>query len=126
MADRSLGELFSQLTNDMGVLVRDEIELAKVELQRDVRGLAKSGGMFGGAAFAGYMTIVLASFALAWGLAEVMPAGWAFLIVAAVWAVAATFLYIRGRNVMAAASLKPEQTIETLKEDATWAKNLKS
>ena len=34
------------------------------------------------------MTIVLLSFAAAWGLAEVMAVGWAFLIVAVAWAAA--------------------------------------
>ena len=97
-ADASLGELFSDLTTDMSALVRDELQLAKVELKEEITKVGRAGGMFGGAALAGYMTIVLLSFAAAWGLAEVMAVGWAFLIVAAVWGAAAALLYLRGRD----------------------------
>jgi uncharacterized membrane protein YqjE len=124
-ADASLGELFSGLTTDMSGLVRDELALAKVELKEEISKAGRAGGMFGGAALAGYMTVVLLSFAAAWGLAEVMAAGWAFLIVAVIWAAAAAFLYFRGREQLEKVNPKPTQTIDTLKEDVQWAKNQK-
>jgi uncharacterized membrane protein YqjE len=126
MPDSSLGELFSQLTSDLSALMRDEVQLAKVELKEEVARAGRAGGLLGGAAFAGYMVVVTLSFALAWGLAEVMAVGWAFLIVAVVWAVVGGFLYLRGRQQLNAVKLVPEQTVETLKEDVQWAKNQKS
>jgi hypothetical protein len=125
-SDAPLGELFSNLTSDMSQLLRDELALAKVELKEEIGKAGKAAGMFGGAGLAGYMTIVLLSFAAAWGLAEVMAIGWAFLIVAIVWAAAGAFLYLRGRSQLAEVDMKPEQTIDTLKEDVQWAKNQKS
>jgi hypothetical protein len=124
-SDASLGELFSRLTSDMSTLVRDEVQLAKVELTQEIKTAGRAGGMLGAAAFAGYLVVVLLSFAAAWGLAEVMAAGWAFLIVAAVWGVVGAFLYVRGREQLRAVDLPPEQTMETLKEDVQWAKNQK-
>ena len=124
-ADASLGELFSDLTTDMSALVRDELSLAKVELKDEITKAGRAGGMFGGAALAGYMTIVLLSFAAAWGLAELMAVGWAFLIVGVVWGAAAVFLYLRGREQFRQVHPKPEQTIDTLKEDVRWAKKQK-
>jgi len=124
-SDASLGELFSQLTSDMSGLVRDEVQLAKVELKDEINKVGKAGGMFGGAALAAYMAVVLLSFAAAWGLAELMAVGWAFLIVGVVWAVAGTLLYLRGRDQLQRVDLKPEQTIDTLKEDVQWVKNQK-
>ena len=124
-ADASLGELFSDLTADMSALMRDELTLAKVELKEEITKAGRAGGMFGGAALAGYMTIVLLSFAAAWGLAELMAVGWAFLIVAVVWGVAGTFLYLRGREQFQRVHPKPEQTIDTLKEDLRWVKKQK-
>lgn len=124
-ADASLGELFAGLSSDMSSLLRDELSLAKVELKEEVTKVGRAGGMLGGAALAGYMTIVLLSFAAAWGLAEVMAVGWAFLIVAAAWAAAAGLLYLRGRDQLQSVHPKPEQTIDTLKEDVQWAKNQK-
>jgi hypothetical protein len=124
-SDASLGELFSKLTSDMSGLVRDEVQLAKVELKDEIGKVGKAGGMLGGAALAAYMAVVLLSFAAAWGLAELMAVGWAFLIVGAVWAVAGTLLYLRGREQLQRVDLKPEQTIDTLKEDVQWVKNQK-
>ena len=124
--DQSLGELFSSLTTDLGALVRDEMQLAKVELKEDITKAGRAGGLFGGAALAGYMVVVLLSFAAAWGLAEVMAAGWAFLIVAVLWALVAGFLYLQGRQHLSHVNLKPEQTVETLKEDLEWAKSQKN
>src|SRR5215208_8494600 len=123
--DASLGELFSDLTADMSALMRDELSLAKVELKEDITKAGRAGGLFGGAALAGYMVVVLLSFAAAWGLAEVMAAGWAFLIVGVIWGVAAALLYFRGRDQLQKVQPKPEQTIDTLKEDVRWAKNQK-
>ena len=124
-ADASLGELFSDLTTDMSALMRDELSLAKVELKDEITKAGRAGGMFGGAALAGYMTIVLLSFAAAWGLAELMAVGWAFLIVAVLWGVAGAFLYLRGREQFQKVHPKPEQTIDTLKEDLRWVKKQK-
>jgi hypothetical protein len=70
--------------------------------------------------------MVLVSFAAAWGLAELVPIGWAFLIVGALWAIAGAVFYLRGRERLAAIDLKPRQTVDTLKEDLQWAKNQKS
>jgi hypothetical protein len=124
-ADASLGELFSDLTTDMSALLRDELSLAKVELKEEITKVGRASGMFGGAALAGYMTIVLLSFAAAWGLAEVMAVGWAFLIVAVIWGIAAALLYLRGRDQLQKVHPKPEQTIDTLKEDVRWVKKQK-
>jgi Putative Actinobacterial Holin-X, holin superfamily III len=126
MADRSLGELFSQLTGDLGALMHDELELAKSELKADIQEVGKGGGLLGGAAFAAYMAVIALSFAAAWGLAELVPVGLAFLIVGLVWAAGAAVLYVSGRRTLQDASLTPEATVETLKEDVAWAKHLKS
>jgi uncharacterized membrane protein YqjE len=123
--DASLGELFSHLSEDLSGLMHDELELAKVELKEEIGNVGRAGSMFGAAALAGYMTIVLLSFAAAWGLAELMAVGWAFLIIAALWGAAGALLYVRGRDQFQKVNLKPEQTITTLKEDVQWAKNQK-
>jgi Putative Actinobacterial Holin-X, holin superfamily III len=109
----------------MSALMRDEVQLAKVELKEEIGKVGKAGGLFGGAALAGWMTAVLLSFAAAWGLAELMAIGWGFLIVAAVWALVGAFLYLRARGQLQHVDLKPQQTIDTLKEDVEWLKNQK-
>jgi uncharacterized membrane protein len=82
--------------------------------------------MLGAAAFAGYLAVVVLTFALAWGLAEVVPVGVAFLIVGILWLAIGAVLFVTGRERMRTADLKPEQTIETMQENVQWAKQQSS
>jgi uncharacterized membrane protein YqjE len=123
--EQSLGELFSELSNETTSLVHAHIELAKTELRDEAKDAGRAAGMFAGAGMTALFALLLLSFAAAWGLAEVMPTGFAFLIVGLVWAVAAAILAIVGRD-RAAKVGPPEDTIQTLKEDAEWARQRRS
>jgi hypothetical protein len=96
----SVGELLGEITRDMSQLVRQEVELAKAELRQEATKAGKAGGMFGGAGVAGYMVVLFLSFALWWGLSNVMDQGWAALIVAMIWAVIAAVLFAVARGRM--------------------------
>lgn len=115
-ADRSVGALLSEVTSDLSTLMRQELELAKVEMKQEAAKTGKAAGMLGGAGFAGYMVALFASIALWWGLANVMDEAWAALIVTAIWAVVAAVLAVIGRKKMREINPKPERTVETLKE----------
>lgn len=119
----SVGQLVRQITDDMSTLFRKEVELAKVEFRAEAGKAGKGAGMLGGAGFAGAMVAAFASLAAVLGLANVMDAGWAALIVTGVWAVVGVVLYVTGRNRLREVSPKPERTVETLKEDAQWARH---
>ena len=118
----SLGELFSRLTADLSKLVRDEVELAKVEISETVQNAKTAGISMGAAVFLGLMAFVLLSFGAAWGLSEVVPEGVAFLIVGGAYGVAALVLLAVGRQRLKTVKPVPEQTVETVKEDVAWAK----
>ncbi|HET9611588.1 MAG TPA: phage holin family protein [Acidimicrobiales bacterium] len=120
--DASLGELFSNLTSDLGDLLRSEMELAKVEMKEEAVKAGRAGGLLGGAAAAGYLALILLAFAAAWGLAELVDAGWAFLIVGVVVGAIAAVLARVGQQKLSEVNPVPEQTVETLKEDARWAR----
>jgi uncharacterized membrane protein YqjE len=124
--EKSLGQLFSELTSDLSTLMRKEVELAKVETKEEVSRAAKAGGMLGGAAVTGYFAVLFLSFALAWLLDEWMHTALAFLIVGLVYAVVAAVLAMQGRNRMQSVNPVPQQTVETLKEDVQWAKAQRS
>lgn len=119
----SLGDLVSELTSDLSKLMRQELELAKAEVRQEATKAGKATGMLAAAGFAGYMTTVLISLALVFALGAVMPLGWAALIVAALWGIAGGILYSTGRAKLRTVNPKPERTVETLKEDAEWAKH---
>jgi uncharacterized membrane protein YqjE len=120
--DQGLGDLFSRLTEDLSTLVRDEVELAKVEINQSVENAKTAGVSIGAAGLLGLMAFVMLSFAAAWGLAEVVPTGVAFVIVGAAYGLVALALLALGRQKIKAAKPVPEQTVETLKEDVAWAK----
>jgi uncharacterized membrane protein YqjE len=120
-ADQSLGELLGRLTTDFSQLVSTQVELAKVELKEDVAKAGRGAGMYGGAAVSGLLAVLLLSLAAAWGLSEVMPEGFAFLIVGLIWAAAAGVLYLSGRSRLSDFSPLSD-TQQTVKEDVQWAK----
>jgi uncharacterized membrane protein YqjE len=124
--DKSLGQLFSELTADLSTLMRKEVELAKVETKEEVSRAAKAGGMLGGGAVAGYFALLFLSFALAWLLDEWMHTALAFLLVGLVYAVVAAVLALQGRARLQSVNPVPTQTVETLKEDVQWAKAQRS
>jgi len=121
--DASVGQLISDISDDLTTLFRQEVELAKAEIRQEARKAGKAAGMLGGAGFAGYMVALLLTLALVAALSNVMDPGWAALIVAVVWAVIGAVLFATGRQRMRTVSPVPRQTVETLKEDAQWLKN---
>ncbi len=125
-ADRSLGSLVSSLTSDMSKLMRQELTLAKAELREEAKEAGKAVGMLGGAAFAGWMTAIFLSVTLMWLLDKAMDLTLAALIVTAVWGIAAAVLGLGGKKKLQNLNPKPEQTIDSLKEDAQWLKAQKN
>jgi len=124
--DESVGAIVSQLTTDLGELTRQELALAKAELQTEAKKAGKGAGMLGGAAFAGWMVALFISLTVMWALDEAMDLIWAALIVAVVWAVVAAVLATTGRKELREVDPKPDQTVESLKEDAKWLKTRNS
>jgi len=122
-AATSVGEMIGNISNDLSQLFRQELELAKAELKQEAVKAGKAGGMLGGAAFAGYLAVVLLSFAVVFGLSNVMDPGWAALIVAIIWAVVGGVLFASGRAKLKTVDPMPRRTVETIKEDAQWLKN---
>jgi hypothetical protein len=115
VSQRSFGELMGEVTKDLSVLVRQEVELAKAELRQEAGTAGKAGGMYAGAGLAGYMVLLFLSIALWWGLSNVMDGGWSALIVAAIWAVVAAVLYSSARSRMRQVR-GLTRTVETVRE----------
>lgn len=121
--ERPLGELLSEVTSQLQALLRKEIELAKVETKEQVNRGVKGAAAFAAAGVVGLLAAILLSFAAAWGLAEVMPTGFAFLIVAVVFGAVAGVLALQGKKKLASFKPVPERTVETVKEDVQAAKD---
>jgi hypothetical protein len=121
--DRSLGELFGDLARDTGTLVRQEVQLAKTELSENASRAARDLGVIavgGLVAYAGFLVLLAAA---TLGLVATGLDPWlAALIVGAIVAVVGAVLVQRGLGALKREELAPRQTVETLKEDAQWAK----
>jgi hypothetical protein len=121
--DRSLGDLFSDLSRDITTLVRQEINLARAELGqttskvgRDI-GFLAVGGLVIYAGFLGILAaivIILGTIGLPWWLSALIVG----LIVAGV----GYLLVRRGLDALKKENFAPQKTVETLKEDVEWAK----
>ncbi len=121
--DASLGELVSSATRDLSTLVRKEIELAKLEIKHDVVAAGKGAGMLGGAGFVSLLSVIFLGVAGAYGIAGLgLPLGIGFLLVAVGYLLIAGVLALLGKRNLGKIS-KPEQTLATLKDDASWAKH---
>ena len=121
--DRSLGQLFGDLSRQLGTLVRQEIELAKTETTSRVTAVGRDAAMVGAGAALGYAALLVALIGVGFLLADLGLATWlAFIVVAVVVGVIAAVLAQQGRTRLQRADVTPRQTIETLKEDAAWAK----
>lgn len=121
--ERSIGEVAGQLTRDLSLLVRQELELAKAEMREKGRIALPGLGMIGGAgvvalcaagALTAFIVLVLELFLDAW---------LATLLTGAVLAGVAAGLAMLGKErVEEVGSPVPEETIDNVKEDARWVK----
>jgi hypothetical protein len=120
----SLGELVSTATRDLSTLMRTEVQLAKVEIKREVTAAGKGAGLFGGAGFAGVLALIFLSIAAAYGISGLLDisVGWGFFIVGLLYLAAAGALALVGKKKISQVG-PPEKTIETVKDDIAWAKN---
>jgi hypothetical protein len=121
--NRTLGEMFAELSREIRTLVQQEIRLARIELTEKASKFGKSvsfvigGGVI---AYAGFLAIV-AALVLAF-IAMGLPAWAGALLVGIMLAGIGYLLFRSGLAGLRPQELKPLQTIETLKEDAQWLK----
>jgi Putative Actinobacterial Holin-X, holin superfamily III len=113
-ARASVGELFSEVAEDLSTLMRQEVELAKAELRQSASRAGKGAGLLAGAGVSGHMVLLFASVAAWWGIGDATGHGWAALIVAAIWLMIAAALGLIGRREISAVPGIP-QTTQTVK-----------
>jgi putative superfamily III holin-X len=111
----SVGELFSEVAEDLSTLLRQEVELAKAELRQSATRAGKGAGLLAGAGVSGHMVLLFASVAAWWGIGDATGHGWSALIVAAIWLVIAAILGLMGRREISAVPGIP-QTTQTVKQ----------
>jgi uncharacterized membrane protein YqjE len=123
LRDRPTGELLRDLSDHTTTLVKQEMELAKAELQEKGKQAGLGAGMFGGAGLFGLGAFAALTACLIAALDQVMEIWLAALVVAVAYAVIAAVLAMTGKQkVKQAAPPVPEQAKDSVKEDMEWAK----
>src|SRR5215203_6357778 len=121
--DRSIGELFAELSQKTTTLVRQEIQLAKAEMSQKASRVGKNVGFLvvgGVVAYTGVLALVAAGIIL---LGQVIPYWLSAGIDGLVIALVGLFLVVKGANTLRQEDPVPQETVETLKEDSQWLKN---
>ena len=123
-SDRPVGELLKELSEQTTTLVRQELELAKLELTEKGKKAGIGAGMFGGAGIVGFYAVGALTACLILALATAVDGWLAALIVAALYGVAAGVLALSGKSkVQQAVPPVPEQAVDSVKEDVQWTKS---
>jgi tetrahydromethanopterin S-methyltransferase subunit G len=121
--ERSLGELFGDLARETGTLVRQEVQLAKTEMSQNASRVGRDIGFLavgGLVAYAGVLGILAA---IILGLVAAGLEPWLAALIVGVFVTLAGYLLVRrGLDALKHQELAPRQTVESLKEDAQWAK----
>jgi hypothetical protein len=121
--ERSVGDLFSDLANETGTLIRQEMALATSEMTGKLTRAGKNAAYIaagGAVGFAAFLTLLAGVVA---GLSYFMPVWLSALIVAAAVGAVAYFVITSSLEALKRSSLTPNETVNTLKEDAQWLKN---
>mgnify|MGYP001077508894 FL=1 len=120
--ERSIGDLFSDLTADLRVLVRQEVALARAEISDKASHLGRNAATIAIGAvllFVGFEAIVATAII---ALSLVLPAWLSALIVGAALALVGGLLAWRGYRDIQERGVMPQETVQSIKEDAQWAK----
>jgi uncharacterized membrane protein YqjE len=123
LRERPTTELLKQLSDQTTSLVRQEIELAKLEFREKGKKAGIGAGMFGGAGVFGLYAVGALTATIILSLATFLPGWVAALIVTVVYGAVAGVLALRGKSqVKEATPPVPEQAVQTTKEDVRWVK----
>ena len=133
--ERSIGELFGQLSQDMTLLVRQEIQLALSEISEKLSRFTANLISVAAGGFVAYVGALALVAALILGLHDLANISLAVsaLIVGAVLAIAGYLMLKGGLNELKRVDIAPRRTVgnikddvQSIKEDVQWAKEQRS
>jgi hypothetical protein len=119
--DRSLGELFGDLSSQVGDLIQQEARLAKAELSGKLADAGRHAAMIGAAAAFGLTAVITVAAAIALLLVDIGLEPWLAAVITAVAMAATAFVLAQsGLSALRKTSITPVETIHSLKETTQW------
>jgi uncharacterized membrane protein YqjE len=119
LTDKSVADLVSRISENASTLIREEIELAKAEIELKAKRLAQGAAVGATAGFFVFLALIFLFHSLAWGIADLLNNAYAwqgFLITTAILLLLAGLAgFIAFRAFKAGAPPTPQQAIEEAK-----------
>ena len=122
-SNRSLGQIFASITEDIASLVRGEIALAKAELKQSARMAARGAGLIAAAVFLANLSFIFLLIAFAFAIANASDNTWTGFLIVALLLIAITavlgffarrhFQQVKGPQ---RAQAQTEATLDTLRQ----------
>ncbi|MGB3305331.1 MAG: phage holin family protein [Thermomicrobiales bacterium] len=116
----SLGTIVAGIVEDLQGIVRGEVQLAKTELKEDASAIGRAATLIAIAAIVGLVGFSFLMLGVTYLLNKSLQMWLSAGIVGVVLLIIALIAAMVGKNQLSAANLKPQQTIDSLKEDQEW------
>lgn len=122
--ERSLGELFSDLSQQTSELIRQEVRLAKVELADKMSDVGRHAAMIGASVAFALVAVMAVAAAIGLLLVKFGVDPWLAAVITAVLMAATAFVLAQsGIANLRKKSIAPVETMHSLKETTQWLKN---
>jgi uncharacterized membrane protein YqjE len=116
-----LGSIVSGIVKDLQEIVRGEVKLAKTEIKEDVSAMGKGAASIAAGGIVAFVGFVFLMLSATFVLSKWVEMWIAALIVAVALLLIGAILAMSGKKKLSASSLKPTESMESLKEDQAWA-----
>lgn len=121
--ERSLGDLFGDLSRQLTTLIRQEIELARTEMTAKVTSAGRDAALIGAGGALAYAGVLVLLGAVVLLLIQLGLDAWLSALIVGMVAVGVGYVLIdRGRSRLSEVDIAPERAIETARDEAEWAK----
>ena len=121
--ERSLGELFTDLSQQTSLLIRQEVQLARTELSQKATQAGRAGAMLGAGGAVVNAALLTLTATLVLLLVQLGLDAWAAAGLMAVLLAAVGYVLIRSGLKTLRQPIVPVETIDSIKETAQWLKN---
>ena len=121
---RSISSVLRDIVGNVQDIVRSELRLAKKEIAEEMGKAKTAGTLLGIGAVCAFFAVFFTLIAVVFALINVVPNWAAALIVAAAMGIGAWLMLYAGKKRLQTVHAVPEHTVETVKENIEWAKQL--
>lgn len=122
-SERSVGDLFADLSQKTSLLIRQEVQLAKTELSQKATQAGRAGAVLGAGGAVAHAALLAFTATIVLLLVQLGLDAWAAAGLTAILLAAIGYVLVRSGIRMLRQPMAPVTTIDSIKETAQWLKN---